>query len=105
MSDGLIKQQDYVELSWDEFVEKFDLVPSPDGEDMWDTHKYWDELKERAKENRVWTYTEVDNGTVICEGLHFVNRLGYYVTVRPYDPTVAYDVDYQEDEQEEMENE
>lgn len=95
MSNGFMS---ITELTWDEFVETFDLVPNPEGDDMWDTHEYWDDLVSRSKENKVWTYVECDSGTCIIEGLHFVNRLGYYVTVRPYDENKAYEVDYMEDE-------
>jgi hypothetical protein len=30
--------------------------------------------------SRVWTLVECDGKSFICEGYHFVNRLGYFVT-------------------------
>lgn len=34
--------------------------------------------------DRVWTIVEDDNGnTVLTNGFHYVNRIGYVVTVRP----------------------
>lgn len=36
----------------------------------------------------VWTLVETDNGDRIIEGCRFVNRLGYFVTVRPWSEPV-----------------
>jgi len=36
-------------------------------------------------ENNVWTIVEDDEGDlIICDGIHFVNRLGYVVTEVPH---------------------
>lgn len=29
---------------------------------------------------KIWTLAEMDGKTFICEGFHFVNRLGYFIT-------------------------
>lgn len=34
--------------------------------------------------NKVWTEVDGDSGTYIISGLHFVNRIGYYVTREPW---------------------
>lgn len=37
---------------------------------------------------RVWTVVDTDEGERIIEGMRFVNRIGYLVTVRPWsEPT------------------
>lgn len=37
---------------------------------------------------RVWTLVDTDEGERIIEGLRFVNRVGYLVTVRPWSEPV-----------------
>lgn len=51
---------------------------------------FGDELKyvaetARAKPNTVWTYVDGDGGTYVINGMHFVNRIGYFVTKLPAD--------------------
>lgn len=31
----------------------------------------------------IWTYADGDNGTYICSGFHYVNRIGYYLSQKP----------------------
>jgi len=42
------------------------------------------------KENRVWTVIEGDEGMVYSAGFHYVNRLGFFVTEKPYDSEEDY---------------
>lgn len=37
---------------------------------------------------RVWTLVDTDEGERIIEGMRFVNRIGYLVTVRPWSEPV-----------------
>lgn len=38
--------------------------------------------------NKVWTMVEGDNGKwYISQGYHLVNRVGYFITQKAYDPT------------------
>lgn len=51
---------------------------------------FGDELKHvaetaRAKPNTVWTYVDGEGGTYIINGMHFVNRIGYFITKLPAD--------------------
>ena len=39
----------------------------------------------KGEEDRVWTYVDGDDGTYIVNGLHYVNRIGYFVTTNPCD--------------------
>lgn len=34
--------------------------------------------------NQIWTYVSTDEGDVIASGFHFVNRLGYFITAKPF---------------------
>lgn len=44
-----------------------------------------DFLNKMAQENRVWTWVQENGMTVIMNGFHYLNRLGYYVTEVPWD--------------------
>lgn len=52
------------------------------------------EVLRNADDKRVWTYVEGDEGLYIIPGLHFVNRLGYLITEKPYtDETIEVKLD------------
>ena len=56
--------------------------------------------------NRVWTLVEGDSGDLwIVNGYHFVNRLNYFITEKPYDGDYIEVPYYIFDEEEEMEDE
>jgi hypothetical protein len=40
----------------------------------------------------VWTYIDGDDGTVVVDGYHYVNRIGYLVTKKAPDPAHFYEV-------------
>jgi hypothetical protein len=47
-----------------------------------------DFVRDLCDRQRVWTLLETDEGERIVEGMRFVNRIGYFVTVRPWsEPT------------------
>jgi hypothetical protein len=47
-----------------------------------------------ADDKKVWTYVEGDEGLYLIPGLHFVNRLGYLITEKPYtDETIEVKLD------------
>jgi hypothetical protein len=41
---------------------------------------------------QIWTLVDGDDGWVIVEGAHFVNRLGYFVTKRPHKANTQYNI-------------
>lgn len=51
----------------------------------------------------VWTYMDVDGGTAIVAGRHFVNRIGYFVTEKPWETGDEYIQISEDDEMEEDE--
>lgn len=55
----------------------------------------------------VWTYMDVDGGTALVAGRHFVNRIGYLITEKPWESGDEYiQIDEDElDEDDEMEGE
>ncbi len=43
--------------------------------------------------NRIWTYSDGDNGgTYISDGYHVVNRIGYFITSVLYDDKPYYQI-------------
>ena len=40
----------------------------------------------------VWTYVDGDDGTYIVKGMHFVNRIGYFITKLPADHDTDYEI-------------
>jgi len=84
------------EDEWDEFIEKYKPVKNhlnnnaPYNGYMYET--YGDEYKYIEKisvnpntSSKIWTICEEDGVTFIQAGWHFVNRLGYIITEKPFE--------------------
>lgn len=63
-----------------------------DGGYLWET--FGDELTriQETANNLVWTLIDTDTGTVIIEGYHLVDRVGYYITEKPWQPHTEYHI-------------
>lgn len=89
------------ELTWEEFNDEFRIIANhlgaDDTLDMFDTHgEEFEFVRKRSNSHpgTVWTYMEDGSGgTMIGDGLHFVNRLGYIITETPAEPLVTYVID------------
>ena len=90
-------------LTEDEWFEQFKPIPNHldenasfnDGDQGYMFETYGDELEfVKAQEpNRIWTYSDGDDGgTYISDGYHVVNRIGYFVTTVPYDDSQYYQI-------------
>jgi len=53
--------------------------------------EYVVETVNKGRADTVWTYVDGDNGTYVIKGMHFVNRIGYFITELP----ANHDTDYQ----------
>lgn len=51
---------------------------------LWEPHGVELNFVRNQHENRVWTLMEEDGKMFIVTGFHFVNRVGYFVTERPW---------------------
>jgi hypothetical protein len=91
-------------LTWEEWVEQYKPRTDEFGDPkMFDTHGEEGKSAASTPNDLVWTYLEGDTGTLITEGYHYVNRLGYYLTEKPSLPNTSYEIDYvahEEDEEE-----
>ena len=82
---------DDLEVSEEEFETKYQPIPCPeDGGFYWNNDKHPD-LIQAAKEYRLWTAVDGDDGaTALLSGWHLVNRFAYVVTAVPFDPNYTH---------------
>ena len=92
-----------IQLTEDEWFKQFKPIPNHldenasfnDGEHGYMFETYGDELEfvKAQDNNRIWTYSDGDDGgTYISDGYHVVNRIGYFVTAVPYDDKQYYQI-------------
>lgn len=92
-----------IQLTEDEWFEQFKPIPNHldenasfhDGEHGYMFETYGDELEfvKAQDSNRIWTYSDGDDGgTYITEGYHVVNRIGYFITSVLYDDSQYYQI-------------
>ena len=92
-----------IQLTEDEWFEQFKPIPNHldenasfnDGEQGYMFETYGDEVEfvKSQDSNRIWTYSDGDDGgTYISDGYHVVNRIGYFVTTVPYDDSQYYQI-------------
>ena len=92
-----------IQLTEDEWFKQFKPIPNHldenasfnDGEHGYMFETYGDEVEfvKSQDSNRIWTYSDGDDGgTYITDGYHVVNRIGYFVTAVPYDDKQYYQI-------------
>lgn len=89
------------ELDWNTWAETYKPIENPyavspavDNNLLFET--YGEEIefvKKYIESNQVWTLTDIEDGTGIFNGYHFVNRIAYFITEVPYDNEIDYAVD------------
>lgn len=99
----VLANKTHIILTWEEFEAQFKPIKNPFGEDaaldgfMFETYEPEATLVKAADPMKVWTHIDGDNNcTLITEGWHYVNRIGYVLTEVPFDPNCTYEIDYQE---------
>lgn len=89
--------------SFDQWHEKFGpLLLNPAGEELFETSGEDFALVRCFDVNRVWTIVDVDDRRFIIPGIHYVNRLNYYVTTRPRekgDEDIWYEIPLDEEDE------
>lgn len=94
--------------SWEDWVHRFVPITNPDGNESWggflfETHGteyYRVRDAARAQPGTVWTLLDCDGQFVIADGMHMVNRFGYFITERAYTGTACDFVDEDDDDDE-----
>jgi hypothetical protein len=88
-----------VSMTWSEFVNFFKPERNKFSKDpdqfMYETYGEEVEWVNRMDPHYVWTYVDIDNGSVIVEGYHYVNRIGYFITEVPWIDSTSYEIDLQ----------
>lgn len=85
---------------------EFRPINNPFGERGWDGkmfETYNPDLEFVLKQNpkNVWTWWDTEHGSEITAGYHLVNRVGYFVTEKPWDePMHSVDVEINEESDE-----
>ena len=100
---------DLIELTQEEWFDKFKPIPNhiddnasfSDGDNGYMFETYGEELDfvKSHQSNRIWTYCDGDNsGTYIFQGMRIVNRIGYFVTIVPFDANKDYQIQISNDD-------
>jgi hypothetical protein len=71
--------------SWAEFVRRFDPLEIPEGgkADFCNTYMWETRVGLECDHAHVWTVVDIEGELYLCEGWHFVNRLGYIIAKNP----------------------
>ncbi len=98
LPESFWKHLSVVEMTEDEWFEKFDPVDNIMAEDssfngcMFETYgEEFSYIQEQNLQN-IWTLIEGDEGSVITNGMHYVNRLGYFISKTPWRKGEFYDI-------------
>jgi hypothetical protein len=92
-----------IELTEEQWFDTYKPIPNHldenasfnDGDNGYMFETYGDELEfvKAQDSNRIWTYSDGDNGgTYISDGYHVVNRIGYFITTVPYNDSQYYQI-------------
>jgi hypothetical protein len=96
-----IELQEPIILDWSQWTDQYKPIKNhfsndPDYE-MFETYGEELEFVMAQDPRNIWTYMDADGGSLIVEGYHLVNRLGYYITEKPWSENEAgYEVDFTE---------
>lgn len=94
-----LDQLDQWEDQYQPITNPFDPEASWNGR-LFETHGNEFRFVVSQPSQKIWTWVESDNGTYLVAGFTFVNRLGYFITEKPWtDITTTIKVDnYNEEE-------
>jgi hypothetical protein len=92
-------------MTFDQWVAEYQPIKNPiDPNSSYDGCLFetygpeWDFVRQQPL-LKIWTLIETDEQMVICSGIHFVDRLGYFVTLNPFalqffaDEAIEIDID------------
>jgi hypothetical protein len=81
----------YRTMTWQEFVDNYKPIPNKIGKNTNGVQTNFETYGEEVDfvfaqpDENVWTEVDVDGGVYVIAGKHYVNRIQYYVTEKPYD--------------------
>jgi hypothetical protein len=77
-----------IRLPYDEWFDKYQpILNEITGDEQYQFETYGDELQYvlQQDDKHIWTEMDGDQGVSIVSGYHLVNRIQYYITVKPWD--------------------
>jgi len=97
--------------SWEDWVERFAPITNPECGGQWDgflfethgTELYRVSQSAQVRPGTVWTLLDCDGHFVIADGMHRVNRFGFFITERAYTGAPCEFVDDDDDQDREIE--
>lgn len=78
-------------LPYDEWFDKYQpILNEITGDEQYQFETYGDELQYvlQQDDKHIWTEMDGDEGVSIVSGYHLVNRIQYYITVKPWDDLI-----------------
>jgi hypothetical protein len=78
-------------LPYDEWFDKYQpILNEITGDEQYQFETYGDELQYvlQQDDKHIWTEMDGDQGVSIVSGYHLVNRIQYYITVKPWDDLI-----------------
>ncbi len=93
----MTEQANYTHLTYSQWSEQYKPLRNEHEDYIEIEFDETEKLNKLMKENRLWTELDGDDCICITSGFHFVNRLRYFATEKPYDPNIFVDVWDEED--------
>jgi hypothetical protein len=94
-----------MEIKYDEWFDKYKPIKNQFNSHagfegtMFETFGEELEFLNHVDPDTIWTWTDGGDYSVISNGFHFVNRMGYFITEESYDPDEDIEIDiYEPDE-------
>ena len=78
-------------LPYDEWFDKYQpIINDIAGDEQYQFETYGDELQYvlQQDDKHIWTEMDGDQGVSIVSGYHLVNRIQYYITVKPWEDLI-----------------
>jgi len=99
-----MKGQKFIELTWEEWEEKYKLIENPTIKGYVFDNPSGMEFLRTLNPLQIWTACDGENGVFICSGKYVCNRLCNYATEVPYREDEYIEVEYYtEKEKQDME--
>ena len=91
----------FVELTWDEWEDKFKPVYNhlskyPEQDKTYSSFETYgaevEYVQTKIDDRLVWTFGDGDMCTYLSNGYHYINRISYYVCTVPYEEDTEYQI-------------
>lgn len=93
---------DEQEQAVDNWIEEYQPIENTYGDRGWNGLIFetygldWSFVKAHDS-HHIWTWVDTDEGTAIMNGLHMVNRIGYFITMKAWTEPMTIQVNSEEE--------